>query len=62
MTKKDYVLIAENIKAYVSELDRRALANAMAIRLAEDNPRFDRDRFLEACGTPKSREEIENEI
>jgi len=57
MTRKDYVLIAASIK---SALDARTCPEAIgAIRyvaccLADDlrmeNPRFDRARFLSACG------------
>ena len=36
MTRKDYVLIAEALR--------------IAAALADDNPRFDVARFLEACG------------
>lgn len=61
MTRKDYVIIADSIKgsinyeqsfnnnqAAVSAL--RFLALTLSSSLEEDNPRFDRDRFLDACG------------
>ena len=57
MTRKDYVLIAA---AIASEADWRplddgllvikAVAVAIAYKLADDNPRFDRGRFMTACG------------
>lgn len=60
MTKKDYVAIAARIKdvreAYRVKNDGRALAGAAEVAIslstifAEDNPRFDRSRFLGACG------------
>jgi hypothetical protein len=57
MTKKDYIAIAEVIRnARFSDddgdypSDRRSLAGAIADVMAADNPRFDRDRFLTACG------------
>lgn len=56
MTRKDYVLLAAALhrtKPEVNcdltaqwEIDVRAIATA----LANTNPRFDRARFLEACG------------
>ena len=64
MTRKDYILIAEALKAAMlprlkHHTDDRSLVfncgvESAAIRvcdtLARDNPRFDRERFLKACG------------
>ncbi len=61
MTRKDYILIAEAVKASRPETPHSpddkpylsqcfATANALARALANDNPRFDRERFLKACG------------
>ena len=59
MTRKDYVLIAAAIKAAATEYpDERPdaeqqqedVAFSIAEALASDNPRFDRERFLKACG------------
>ena len=63
MTRKDYELIAKALKLARDNLtqgqDSTALVcvgicNVNAIRvadaLANENPRFDRERFLEACG------------
>jgi hypothetical protein len=58
MTRKDYVMIAETIKtARKVEGDTGTilvsvahLANTLATELEIDNPRFDRARFLVACG------------
>jgi len=53
MTRKDYVMIAEVIKNLDEVIDEYALevlADNMADSLESDNPRFDRDRFLSACG------------
>lgn len=54
MTKKDYVLIAAAIKAASNAPgypQRNAfVAFALADALQRDNPRFDRAKFLAACG------------
>ena len=53
MTKKDFELIAEAIKEItVSDYpqDRKDKAQLFAAVLATTNPRFDRARFLSACG------------
>lgn len=58
MTKKDYKLIAEVIR---EERDRgfkgqettlQTLAEHLANKLAIDNPKFNREKFLAACFTP----------
>lgn len=57
MTKKDYELIAEAINSTVSHYHPWAISNVMnealealceALKL--DNPNFDRDKFMTACG------------
>jgi hypothetical protein len=58
MTKKDYILIAQAIRGMYPR-DGLITAEAWAIRLdvaerlaaylSTDNPRFDRDKFIEAC-------------
>jgi hypothetical protein len=55
MTRKDYQLIAQvfaNVGEMVelSETIGADLARNLADALQTDNPRFDRARFLEACG------------
>lgn len=56
MTRKDYVLLAEALKAVVQSVDKPERTGAMlaahelSYRLGQDNPRFDRRRFIEACG------------
>lgn len=47
MTRKDYILIAAALKA--AQTIPQAARN-LADQLAQDNLRFDRTRFLEACG------------
>jgi hypothetical protein len=66
MTRKDYVMIAETIRELLGDIDReppgmrevltgerigvRSVALRLADQLRQDNPRFDRTRFIEACG------------
>jgi len=58
MTKKVYEKIAKVIHGqkvrYMFDAQSQAvvydLAEALANSLARDNPRFDRERFLKACG------------
>lgn len=55
MTRKDYVMIAEVFAHFgqMIELEETIgadLAYKFADRFEEDNPRFDRHRFLVACG------------
>lgn len=55
MTRKDYELIANAINdcVYPGAGDYntvRLVARKVADELAEDNPRFDRNKFLGACG------------
>ena len=64
MTKKDYILIAEILKLYNAsmlaidyKITGHALLREMTMKfaesLAETNPRFDKGRFLEACGVKR---------
>ena len=62
MTKKDYIAIAAVIRdgalinletlrdVEVNGQTRRQIAGTMANMLSRDNDRFDRERFLKACG------------
>lgn len=61
MTRKDYVKLAEAFElitkhsaTYDANRDYRAgvimAARQVAYKLAQDNPRFDRARFMRACG------------
>lgn len=58
MTKKDYIIIAKAInemylghKDWVRNLEQ--VGNKFAETLKADNPRFDTERFLTACGINK---------
>lgn len=61
MTKKDHIRIARSIwrsgfvqdknkvRQEAKESMRRLIAIDLATELQQDNPLFDRDRFMEAC-------------
>ena len=58
MTKKDYELIASVIKGCVVYDNGKMTGKEMLVELSyqlatflkQDNPRFDRNKFIEACG------------
>ena len=53
MTKIHYELFAEALRMARPEKDRREwirMLNSIATTCERDNPRFDRTRFLIACG------------
>ena len=50
-TRKQYKAIAKLIKeSTLYSFDGVLIANEFADYFAKDNPRFDRDKFLSACG------------
>ena len=58
MTRKDYVMIAETLRMNRKDFNKGEdglmlldiLAHQFSNSLEADNPRFDRARFLVACG------------
>jgi hypothetical protein len=54
MTRKDYQVIAAAIKdvTVFSNPSLGTVVNFLVERLALDNPRFDRAKFIKACGLP----------
>jgi hypothetical protein len=58
MSKKDFQLIANVLKAHQDGSDAdhvvRGLAMSFAIELAKTNPRFNVQRFVKACTDDKS--------
>jgi hypothetical protein len=50
MTRKDYQLIADVFARSAGDDIAKFLAVNLADKLEQDNPRFDRARFLTACG------------
>lgn len=48
MTKKDYQLIAEVIHDWL-HVGESVFTQALALRLSQENPKFDSYKFLQAC-------------
>ena len=49
MSSKDYQLIASVIRNNLDLSARQSIAYAFASALGDENPRFDRDKFIQAC-------------
>jgi hypothetical protein len=49
MTRKDYQLIADFIKSWVPRSGQKPAALAMASKLKQRYPKFNTQKFLEAC-------------
>lgn len=51
MTKKHFEALAREIAASNNSAEMKMFAAMVVIRVAQnDNPRFDRERFMKACG------------
>ena len=51
MTRKDFELTAQVVAgSALGREERRHIANSFADRFEQINPRFDRAKFLKACG------------
>ena len=59
MTKKDYIIIAEAVKLAtrlhsIPQKYTHAMANTIACVLFVHSGRFNRDKFMKACGVQKN--------
>jgi hypothetical protein len=50
MTRKHFIALAQTVAAIETPAKRREQARINADICAQSNPRFDRARFLAACG------------
>lgn len=52
MTKKDYELMAAVMKSHsvLHQKATKAIMTSLLEHLKKDNPKFDEERFIEACG------------
>lgn len=58
MTKTHFVKFANAIKSLPTFADKIGIAS-LVIEIAEsDNPRFDRDRFMRACGIDPDKQDV----
>ena len=49
MTRKHYKMVAAAVANMVERSDRWLITNLLADSFENDNPRFDRDKFITAC-------------
>ena len=54
MTRQHFEFVASLINAANKGVAPEHLATLAATKFAKDNPRFDKDKFLDACGNPLS--------
>lgn len=54
MTRKHYIKFARMIAEMLDRSEARRMAFALCEEFGADNPRFDRSRFLKACGLESS--------
>lgn len=50
MSRRHFAFIASVVAILADPAERRRVALDLAAFLAGENPRFDRERFLRACG------------
>lgn len=56
-TRKDFQMVADLLKDNPNMADRKAKAKEYCDKFAKMNPRFDKERFLKACGVTEAIEE-----
>ena len=58
MTRKHYKMVAAAVANMVERSDRWLIANLLADSFENDNPRFDRDKFIAACRPTEGQDEL----
>ena len=58
MTRKHFEMVAAAVADIVNRADRWMIANVLANNFENDNPRFDRDRFIAACRPTEGADEL----
>ena len=48
-TKKDFILAAQTISAITDNEQKKAIAENYCSIFSQQNPRFDKSKFLKAC-------------
>ena len=58
MTRKHFEMVAAAVADIVNRPDRWMIANVLANNFENDNPRFDRDKFIAACRPTEGQDEL----
>ena len=58
MTRKHFEMVAAAVANIVKRSDRWLMANTLANSFENDNPRFDRDKFIAACRPTEGQDEL----
>ena len=58
MTRKHFKMVAAAVAKMVERSDRWLITNLLADSFENDNPRFDRDRFIAACRPTEGADEL----
>jgi len=58
MTRKHYKMVAAAVAKMVERADRWLVANLLADTFENDNPRFNRDKFIAACRPTEGADEL----
>ena len=58
MTRKHFEMVAAAVADIVNRPDRWMIANVLANNFENDNPRFDRDKFIAACRPTEGADEL----
>ena len=58
MTRKHYKMVAAAVANMVERSDRWLITNLLADSFENDNPRFDRDKFIAACRPTEGQDEL----
>ena len=58
MTRKHFKMVAAAVAKMVERSDRWLITNLLADTFENDNPRFDRDKFIAACRPTEGADEL----
>ena len=58
MTRKHFEIVAAAVSNIVERSERWLIANMLANSFENDNPRFDRDKFIAACRPTEGADEL----
>ena len=58
MTRNHFEMVAAAVADIVNRPDRWMIANVLANNFENDNPRFDRDKFIAACRPTEGADEL----